>query len=152
MHLYRISRARYIRDLSGEGARRFGGRWNRRGVPVLYTSAHESLAVLEVLANTPVSSLPDDLQLITLSVPDTAKTEEFKISDLPEEWNSYPPPNLLREMGTEWILSEKSLVLKVPSAIICSEYNYLINPNHADIQRVTIKKIKDFNLSSRVLS
>ena len=83
MYLYRISRAAYIRDLSGEGSRRFGGRWTKKGVLAIYTSAYQSLAALEVLGHVTVTSIPDDFQLISLKVPDTAKTERLQVSDLP---------------------------------------------------------------------
>ncbi len=152
MTVYRSSRAKYIRDLCGEGARRYGGRWNKRGVPVVYTSSHESLAALEVLANTPVASLPDDLHVITLILPESAKIMQLKSPDLPKGWSHYPPLNQLRETGTEWLISQKSLALKVPSALIQSEFNILLNPAHKDMSRLKTGEVRSFRFDRRILS
>ncbi len=152
MKVYRISRKKYIRDLSGEGARRFGGRWNKRGVAVIYTSSQESLAALEVLANTPASSLPDDLCAITLILPEAIKIMQIKSPNLPEGWNQYPSPNYLREAGSEWLISRKSLAMRVPSALIHSEFNILLNPFHKEMSQVKTGEVRSFRFDQRILS
>ncbi len=152
MFLYRISRAAYARDLSGEGSRRFGGRWNKKGVPVIYTSAHQSLAALEVLAHVPVTSIPEDLQLIILKVPDTAETEQILTSDLPEGWQAYPAPDKLAEIGTNWAKRGEGLLLQVPSVIIPDEFNFLINPLHEEARKIEIHAVRDFQFDKRIFS
>jgi RES domain-containing protein len=152
MKVYRISREKYIRDLSGEGARRFGGRWNKRGVPVIYTSSQESLAALEVLANTPLSSLPDDLYLITLILPESIKIMQIKSPDLPKGWNRYPPPNYLREAGSEWLISRNSLAMRIPSALINSEFNILLNPIQKEMSQIKTGEVRSFRFDQRILS
>ncbi|MEX0769454.1 MAG: RES family NAD+ phosphorylase [Balneolaceae bacterium] len=150
MNLFRIAKEKYIHELTGEGARLFGGRWNQKGVAVLYTSPTVSLAAIEVLVNTPLAAMPDDLQLMVLSVPETIRSEQVKKKKLPENWRSYPPPDMLIEMGTKWITSNSSLLLKVPSAVIPMEWNVLINPNHPDFEKVKKKEVYDFSFDKRL--
>jgi RES domain-containing protein len=152
MLLYRISRAVYARDLSGEGSRRFGGRWNKKGVPVIYTSSHQSLAALEVLVHVPVTSIPEDLQLITLKVPVTEETEQILTSDLPEDWQAYPAPDRLAEIGTNWAKRGEGLLLRVPSAIIPDESNFLINPLHEEARKIEIHAVRDYQFDKRIFS
>ena len=150
MFLYRISKEKYIRDLSGEGARKYGGRWNHKGMPVLYTSEHLSLAALEVLVHVPVISLPKDLKLLKLKISDKASREEVDPAILPANWKEYPAPTELKDLGTEWIEHRNSLLLKVPSAVISSECNYLINPLHEEFEQITIDGVEDFMFDSRI--
>lgn len=148
MLVYRISSERYVNDLSGEGARLFGGRWNRKGIPAIYTSEHLSLAALEILANTPVYTLPSDLKTLILQIPETSITE-VELNGLPADWHGYPAPDSLKENGTRWLLEGDTLVLKVPSAIIESEFNFIINPLHQLMQKVKIIAIRDFKFDGR---
>ena len=152
MYLYSISRAAYIRGLSGEGSRRFGGRWTKKGVLAIYTSAYQSLAALEVLVHVTVTSIPDDFQLISLKVPDTAKTERLQVSDLPEGWQAYPAPDKLAELGTNWAKRGDSLLLQVPSVIIPDESNFLINPMHEEARKIEIHAVRDFHFDKRISS
>ena len=87
MKLFRISRDKYICDLSGEGARLLGGRWNPKGVPVIYTSTHESLAALETLVHSPIANLPDDLKIAILNIPDDLQIKEVNRNSLPDLWH-----------------------------------------------------------------
>jgi RES domain-containing protein len=136
MDVYRITKEKYIHDLEGEGARIHGGRWNQKGYNVLYTSEHESVAVLEVLAHTPITSIPTDLKLMVLSIPDHVSRKTVEIKSLPANWRKYPAPDILAERGTNWLRSASSLLLKVPSVITPSEHNFLINPAHKEFQKV----------------
>lgn len=151
MDLYRIARERYIEDLSGEGSRIFGGRWNFKGTPVLYTSQSESLAALETLVHAPVSAIPDDLNLLILSVPNKIKPEIVPKDDLPSGWRNYPAPNKLADIGTGWMNSKLSLMLKVPSVLIQTEWNILINPVHFHMRKIEIKEIRPFTFDTRLL-
>ncbi len=150
MLLYRISKEKYIRDLSGEGARKYGGRWNHKGTPVLYTSEHISLAALEVLVHVPVISLPKDLKLLKLRISDEASREEVDPSTLLANWKDYPAPTDLKDLGTKWAESRNSLLLKVPSAVISSEWNYLISPLHEEFEQITIVEVVDFTFDTRI--
>jgi len=151
MVVYRIARSSYIRDLSGTGAKKYGGRWNPKGIAVLYTSKHRSLAILELLVNASTQSLPKDLSLLSLKVPNLQQITEKTEEDLPQNWRTTPAPFRLADIGSEWIASNRSLILKVPSAIVPEEQNILINPNHPDFKQLSIQSISSFSLDSRLL-
>jgi len=150
MDLFRISKEKYIRDLSGEGARRFGGRWNEQGTAILYASQNESLAALEILAHTPISEIPDDLSLLVLSIPESIVLERVDPNELPENWREYPSSNELARIGSRWVGSRSSLMLKVPSALVRTDWNVLINPDHPEMDMVNIKEVLHFQFDSRI--
>lgn len=151
MDLYRIARERYIGDLSGEGSKKFGGRWNFKGTAVLYTSQSESLAALETLIHAPISAIPDDLNLLILSVPNELKPEIIKKDELTGSWRNYPAPNKVAEIGTAWINSASGLMLKVPSVLVQTEWNILINPAHSQMTEIKVKEIRPFTFDTRLL-
>ena len=151
MFLYRLAKEQYINDLSGTGARLYGGRWNKKGMPMLYTSEHCSLAVLELLVHTPHMLLPDNIKLLTLSLPDQTAIPTFNRNQLPDSWRQYPAPDTLAEMGSQWLRNSSSVALKVPSVIVPSEWNILLNPEHDDFSNITIESVSSFALDSRFL-
>jgi RES domain-containing protein len=136
--------------MSGEGARRFGGRWNHPGTPVVYTSCTLSLAVLEFLVNLPISDLPDDLVSIRIEIPDALEQTNVLVDDLPHNWRVFPAIEDLRDIGTDWVREGKTAVLVVPSVVIPSELNYVINPAHSDIDQVRVLSIEPFTLDTRL--
>lgn len=150
MHLYRIARKKYIRDLSGEGARLFGGRWNPKGLPVVYTSTHESLAALETLVHSPISNLPDDLQVAILKLADNFPVHVINKENLPDKWSQFPAPSTLKEMGRTWWELGKFPALKVPSAVIASEWNILLNPIHDQLDEIKIDEVRPFTFDPRL--
>lgn len=150
MNLFRITREKYSADLSGEGARLFGGRWNSKGNAVLYTSEHASLAALEVLVNSPIRMLPSDLVLVELVIDPPAEPVIIKAEGLGGDWKSYPAPIFLKETGDSWIQSCSSLLMKVPSVIIPEEFNVLVNPDHSAFETVRIKNINPFWFDKRL--
>lgn len=151
MEVFRIAKKIYCTDISGEGARLYGGRWNKKGIGLVYTSKNVSLAVLEVLAHVSSASFPLDYMLVTLSIPDSASLERLDITKLPSNWRTYPSPQHLAELGTEWLLSKRSLLLEVPSALVETEKNLLINPYHPEIVTVKVKEQKNFNFDERLV-
>jgi RES domain-containing protein len=152
IELYRICKSKYSDDLSGNGAKLFGGRWNSKGIPVVYTSGTKALAVLELLVHTPINLLPNNLKIITISIPDKTIIDEYIINQLPKDWKTYPSPLKNQLLGDKWIHNGKALVLKVPSVIINSEFNFLINPHHSDISKVRIIKKERFEIDERLHS
>lgn len=149
MVVYRFARAKYIRDLSGTGAKIYGGRWNQKGTNMLYTSEHCSLALLEFLVNISSALLPKDIQLLKLSIPDDVSFDVIKKNDLPANWMHYPPPEDLAEMGSQWAEKQATVALKVPSVLTPGENNILFNPNHPAFKKIKIKSVSPFNLDSR---
>ncbi|MGH9962314.1 MAG: RES family NAD+ phosphorylase, partial [Pyrinomonadaceae bacterium] len=138
------------KPLTGEGARRFGGRWNHIGTQVVYTSGALSLAVLEYLVNLSISDLPDDLVSIQIQIPDDIPCDEVAVDDLPTNWRTFPAIEELKDIGTEWQHEGKTAILAVPSVVIPNERNYLINPAHRDSQRVEILSVEPFALDPRL--
>jgi RES domain-containing protein len=150
MYLYRVVRNKYLYDLTGTGSKLSGGRWNSPGIPALYTSASKSLAVLETLTNTPPAILQQDFSILILEIHGKISADEFTEKDLPANWKIYPAPINLIKMGDSWLLARKKLMLKVPSAVIPSEFNFIINPLHQDMKKVKIAAAEKLELDSRV--
>lgn len=145
MNLFRISRQKYSRDLSGEGARLCCGRWNLKGVPVVYTSTQESLAALETVVQSPISNLPVDLHLTVLKVPDDFTIETADQACLPERWYQYPGHPSMNKTGAEWVREGVYPGLKVASAVIQSEFNVLVNPLHQLSDLIRIDEVRPFS-------
>ncbi len=146
MIVFRIAARPYAGDLSGRGSSMYGGRWNPKGVPMLYTSATLSLAALELAVNLPPGRIPNHYYAMEISIPDQSITV---IADLPQQWDGYPYVSATQHIGRQFTKSN-GFILKVPSAVINTEYNYLINPNHPDIVKVVIKDQRPFLFDSRL--
>lgn len=151
MIVFRIARTSYIRDLSGTGAKRYGGRWNAKGTAILYTSRHRSLAILELLVNANIQTLPNELSILKLQLPDLSNSVELSPSDLPDNWRNTPAPFRLSKIGSDWIDSGSSLTMTVPSVIVPEEQNILVNPGQPDFNQVKIESVSSFNIDSRFL-
>jgi RES domain-containing protein len=145
-----VPKRRQNSAFDGEGARRFGGRWNPAGTRVVYTSATLSLAALEFFVHVSVQTKPDDLVSISIDIPDNLTIERISESRLPKNWRSYPATQELQSIGQKWLKNRKSVVLAVPSAIIPQELNYLMNPEHPDFSKARINKPQPFVLDSRM--
>lgn len=142
MIVYRISNAAYSDDISGTGAKINGARWNSKGIPMLYTTAHISLAVLEMLVNTQFKDYAIPLDLLYIRLPDDIIATEIKLNKLKENWKE--DPSYTKFMGNHFIEQQTSLLLQVPSAVIPEEANFLINPLHKDFKKIKIQKTKSF--------
>jgi len=151
MFLYRISKRAHIKGLSGNGARLYGGRWNHRGVPLVYASESRSLATVEFLVHVSLPNAPGDLSMATLEVPDNIAPKKLAPSSLPKNWRDSPAPIELADLGTQWARSNTSLLLRAPSAVVEYEYNILINPLHEDSSRVKLVKVVPFKLDERLM-
>ncbi len=142
MIVYRITNSAYNDDISGAGAKIMGSRWNSKGVPVLYTSQHISLSVLEMLVNTNFKDYAIALDLMYINFPEQQTIRTIELSSLKTNWKD--DLDYTRYMGNEFINQKESLILKVPSAVIHEEYNYLANPHHPDFKKIKIIKTKSF--------
>src|SRR5450432_2160187 len=127
MIVYRLAPTKFANDLTGEGARLFGGRWNHSGITCLYASESRALAVLEYSVNTGVNYIPPALSIITIDT-GSIPIEEISESALPPDWKATPAPSSTKNFGSSILKSLKAAVIKIPSAIISSELNYLLNP------------------------
>jgi len=120
-------------------------------VPAVYTAAHLSLAVLEVLVHvTAVEDLPADLVAIAADVPDDLPIENLRGKDLPRDWRRTPAPPALADRGTAWLKAARTAVLAVPSAVVPSETNYILNPAHHDFRRIVVGRAEPFGLDPRL--
>lgn len=149
MIVYRLSKSKYSNDLSGRGAERSGGRWNSKGVAVVYTGESRALCTTEMAVHTPLGNIPTDYEIISIEVPD-ALISILDITALPKDWRSFPYQNLTAEIGDKFISDNVYLVLKVPSAVVPGDFNYLINPRHKDFSKVKIMEIAAFEFDERL--
>jgi RES domain-containing protein len=147
---WRIVKERHVATaFSGEGANKAGGRWNSRGVPVIYTSESESLAALETLVHIGTGSR---IRFSIIRVDfDRALVETLAPSALPPNWKSEPPGPATKQLGDAWAKSARSAILAVPSVIIPSGLNYILNPAHTDYSKISFGKPKVFTFDPRLL-
>lgn len=134
---------------SGEGAAKTGGRWNSRGLPVVYTSSTKSLAALESLVhlNPPVL-----FKYVAIRIKfDDALLEILPPKSLPSDWLVEPPPPSSKAIGDAWVGEARSAVLALPSVLISGEPNYLLNPAHPDFKKISIGKPERFAFDPRLL-
>lgn len=150
MICYRIVRAPYQDDLSGEGAERYGGRWNSVGIPALYCCENRSLALLEILANAYANVVLNSYMILTIEIPDTGKILLPKASMLPSDWQAIPLKNSSQYFG-DGILSKGEFIgFKVPSTIMPFEYNFVFNPAHIDYKKIKIREKTPFVIDARL--
>jgi RES domain-containing protein len=151
MVVYRIANCNYAADLSGTGARLYGGRWNSEGKAMLYTASSRALAVLEVLVHLNTLIVPNNFCLTEIEVPDN---DIFSLDEtlLPFNWRDISPPLMLRELGDEFLKKRGHLLLKVPSSIVPAEYNYLLNPLHPDAIKARLVNREPFSFDERLLN
>lgn len=150
MIMYRICNSIYSNDLSGNGAKLFGGRWNSKGFAMLYVAENISLTVLEMLVHNQLKDFANELSILRISIPDTIEVKEIKLTKLKENWvDDY---NYTRFIGNEFVKSASNLLLKVPSAVVNEEHNFLINPLHTDFKKVKISEVKQFRTDKRLFT
>ena len=148
--VWRITTATFARSaFSGEGARLYGGRWSPKGVPMVYTAANRSLAMLEMLVQD--QPLRARYVMIEARVPSAVAIDRVRIDDLPSDWREIGARRELRAIGAEWATKRSAAVLAVPSAIVPPESNYLLNPLHADFKRIKIGKPSTLETDLRLL-
>jgi RES domain-containing protein len=139
-------------DLSGKGAEKTGGRWNRKGAALLYCSSTISLACLETLVHLAGSDpLPLNRYLVRIPIPPTAWKKRTVFGPKTNMgWDAEPPGLVSMDWGTVWVKSSTSLIAEVPSAIVPEESNVLINPMHADAGRLRAEKLRRWTYDLRL--
>lgn len=147
---WRLVKRRFAKQaFDGEGARRFGGRWNSPGTRVVYCSESLSLAALELLVNIESSDALGAYTAIPITFPD-AIVRDLDVARLPRHWRDYPPPVELQALGDAWLASLETAVLRVPSVVVEQEHNVLVNPGHPDFSRITIGPAQPFAFDPRL--
>jgi len=150
MRLWRICRRRFVTDVAtGEGARLYGGRWNSRGVRVVYASTSLALAAMETFVNLEPNVQPHDLVSIEGLIPGEVRIERLEPKALPSDWHRRRNQSL-RRLGDEWIEAGRSAALLVPTAAICGEWNVLLNPLHPEFVRIRFDRPQPFRFDARM--
>jgi RES domain-containing protein len=149
MIVYRLAKGKNRRDLSGKGAEIYGGRWNSKGTAILYTSQSRALAFAEVSMHIPLGIIPKDYFLVSIQIPDKASVLKLTEEDMPADWRSNPHSHSTQKIGDEFVRLGKFLALRVPSAVVPGEFNYLVNPAHPMMSEVKVEKVEPFEFDSR---
>ena len=149
MIVYRICKSKYRDDISGNGSKLYGSRWNNAGIPLLYTTEHISLAALEMLVHITFDEIPTQFHLMHIKIPDNSPIVELKHGKLKKLWEE--DEEYTAWIGSEFIKGKKSICMIVPSAIIAEENNYLLNPLHPDYKKIQIAQARPFNFDKRLL-
>jgi RES domain-containing protein len=145
---WRIVKVRHLATaFSGEGAAKAGGRWNSRGIPLVYTSSTKALAALENLVHL---NPPIIFKYVAIQI-EFADAYIEKLSALPLDWRAEPPPSSTKHLGDAWVRAVTSAILAVPSVIIPTELNYLLNPAHPHFKKITFGQPEDFTFDPRLL-
>jgi len=148
MLVYRIGKTKHAGDLSGEGAKINGGRWNHKNIPCVYTSESRALSLLEYTVNVNIENIPRALSVTTIEIPD----KEILIineKDLPGNWRSVPFPSSTQDFGSLLLKNSTIPVIKIPSSVIAEEFNYILNPlNPASLLKIV--EIKDLVYDVRI--
>ncbi len=153
--IWRLVKARHAgQAFDGEGARRYGGRWNSPGTPMVYASESRALAALELLVHVPANLLSQPFRFFRIDIPPrfirSLTPGPSPHAPLPSGWNAPLISPATQALGDEWIASGRSVVLRVPSAVIPEENNYLINPAHPDFKKLAIAEPEPFSFDPRI--
>jgi RES domain-containing protein len=151
MIVFRLSGSRYAEDLSGKGAELYGGRWNRKGTPVVYTASSRALAMAEVAVHLHIQKIPKNMVMVETYIPEDSITS-LPFQELNKDWEKFPYSIQTQNLGNEFVQENRFLGLKVPSAVVTGDFNFLINPRHVEIQKIKIVNISPFRFDSRIFS
>nr|WP_294898650.1 RES family NAD+ phosphorylase [uncultured Pedobacter sp.] len=149
MQVYRITLAKFADSLQASGR---PARWNGNHVKMIYTSSSESLSCLENVVHRGAMGLNQNFRLLSIYIPNSIKITEIKLSDLEKDWQIFESSPYTQSIGNEWVKKNETAILKVPSAIINQEYNYLLNPNHPDFSKIKLIANEAFIFDSRIKS
>jgi RES domain-containing protein len=146
MRVFRLCKSAFTK-LDGEGAKLYGGRWNFIGSAMIYTSSHLSLSILELLVHTSIDLIPEDLISLEIEIPEhLSKTQQ----NIPKTWYLENDDTILKKIGATWLKEQKSAVLLVPSIIVPSENNVLLNPLHPDFTQIKLMRQDAFQMDVRL--
>ncbi len=148
MIVYRLTNGAFTKDLSGNGAKLYGGRWNSPGFNALYTTENISLAVLEILVHVHQYNIPLNYHLLAIEIPDNIIPTLINTKSLKRSWKN--DTGYSQFIGDEFLKTSANLLLKVPSAIIEQEHNFIINPTHKDISKIKIIASHLFEFDKRL--
>lgn len=146
MLVYRIATPKFIDDLSGTGSKLYGGRWNEKGTAMVYFASSRALAAMELLVHLNPLDLQRDYTLGVFELPE----DSFQKVKLPVDWKEERYENHLQKLGADFLKNEDSLLLQVPSVLVEEEFNYLMNPNHPDFDKIKMVSKRTFRFDNRL--
>lgn len=144
--VYRICKNEFINDLSGAGAKLYGGRWNAVGMPAVYTSGSIALALLEILCYIPMQLIKNNYSIAAITIKN-ADIKDILPNHLPHNWQQNK--DVCQQVAQQIFLNSNYHVIKVPSAVIGQECNFVVNPNAKDLN-ITISEIWPLTLDLRL--
>lgn len=150
MIVYRLCKSEYAGDLSGEGARKFGGRWNSKGTAMIYTAESRALCTAELAVHLSLGMLPKGYRMISILIQDDITTGELNNNELPVDWKSFPYQPSSQAFGDAFIQNLEFAIIKVPSAVVPGDHNYLLNPLHPDFREIRIIDSENFDFDERL--
>lgn len=151
MRVFRLSREKYAYQLNGIGASKFGGRWNTKGTEIVYTAESRALAMAEVAVHLNLTWLPRDYMMVEVHIPDKIGIDTIKPGKLPDNWSEHPPNSRTQHLGDQFTNDKKDAVLKVPSAVVQGDFNYLIDPHHHSFKDISIIDAQPFPFDKRLI-
>ena len=149
MIVFRLSREEYKDEISGYGASLNGQRWNSKGTEVVYTAQTRALANSEVAVHISLGILPMDYHMVSIEIPNSVKVSELQKSELPSGWDAIPCQPNSQVIGDQFVKENKYAVLKVPSAVVKGEFNFIMNPKHMDFKKIKITNTESFPFDPR---
>lgn len=147
MLVYRISMVHRADSLTASG---YPARWNSKGKFVIYTAGSRALACLENVVHRSGEGLLANFKVMTIHIPKGLKIKEVSVADLPKSWHHLENYVVTQHLGDRWLEKAESAILKIPSAIIQLETNYLLNPSHPDFNEIKLKSVEDFVFDPRI--
>ncbi len=152
MKVFRLAKEKYADDLSGKGAELAGARWNSKGIPMLYTSQSRALCLVEIAVHVPVGNIPTDYFLVEIEIPDEVEITVIEEETLQTDWNSLPHSQYTQNIGDTFISQNEFLVMRVPSAVVQGDYNYLLNPRHNGFNQINMVSKSPFAFDERLFA
>lgn len=149
MTVFRIASANYIADLSGNGSKLYGGRWNEKGVAMVYFASSRAMAIMELLVHLMPEDLYKDYAIAEFKVPDD-KILKISLTELPDNWKDEEREVYLKKIGKKFIDDGRYLLMQIPSILVEEENNFIMNPSHTDAQKVKLISQRIFKFDRRL--
>lgn len=149
MEVYRLARQKFA-NLSGKGAALKGARWNSIGVELIYTAVNRSLAMAEVAVRLTLATLPEDYVMMSIYIPDDVSLDKINAPDLRYNWHIFPYLTSTQAVGDKFVADNKYCVLQIPSSVTSGDFNFLINPRHAQFSTIKIIATVNFPFDKRI--
>ena len=146
MTVFRITTEQWSKQLTASG---YAARWNSKGNFIIYTAQSRALACLENLVHRSGEGNNALYKVVVIEVPDSIKVDVLDIKTLKKEWYAIANYSYCQSIGNQWLTDAKTAVMKIPSAVIKQEYNYLLNPNHPDFKKIKLSGTEPFNFDER---